>query len=413
MTSSPDESPAGLPHPNLARRRILELLPEAMHARGVDLFIVFTRENARDPFSDEVGLARAVARTAGLFHLDTAGVLHRSAIAASYDTTPIEESGLYEQVIPYREEGIKPHLSKAVTHTAPRRIAVNTSRDLTIADGLTSGMRDYLELALGQDLSARMVSSEAIILSILGRKFPEEIALLERAAIETQEILARCLSSEIVRPGVTTERALGDAIEADTRSRGLGVAFTTVVVGPTRGHSSPTDRVIQRGDLIRIDYGVVNQGYCSDIQRTAYVLAEGETEAPAEIRKMFDVTLASHEAAIATMRPGANGLAADSAARRVIEQAGYRGYPHAAGHGLGRKVHDVGPMLGPDWPERYGSLVRATLEPGQVFAVEPMVYAEVPGQPGELHIGLEEDVVIEASGARIFGNPQRSLILIR
>ena len=383
----------------LRKRRILETLPEAMRANGVDLFVVFTRENSRDPFSDEVGLGRAVARAAGLFRLDGAKVLSRTAIAASYDTTPIEESGLYEQVLAYSQEGIRPHLVRAVAAVSPRRIAVNTSRDVTIADGLTSGMRGYLENALGADVSSRMVSSEAILLSILGRKFPEEIALVEGASVATQEVLERALSRAVVAPGVTTERQLGDALEAMARDRGFGVAFTTVVVGPSRGHSSPTDRVIRRGDLVRIDFGVVNGGYCSDIQRTAYVLHEDENDAPG--------------AALAALLPGSSGLAVDTAARRVIVQAGYEGYPHAAGHALGRKVHDIGPLLGPDWPERYGSLVHATIEPGQVFALEPMVYAEVASQGGQVQIGLEENLVVEPAGPRVFGTPQRRLILIR
>lgn len=397
----------------LRRRRVTEVLPEIMARREVDLYIVFTRENARDPLGAEVGLDRVVARAAGIFHLDGAGAFHRTAIAASYDTTPIEESGIYETVIPYRQEGIKPHIIRVVQACNPRRIAVNVSRDLTIGDGLTAGMREYLLETLGPDTAARFVPSDRIVLSLLGTKFPEEIAKIEQAAIATQEILAEVLSPAVIRPGTTTEREIGESLERLTRQRGLDVAFTTVMVGPNRGHSSPTDRTVERGALVRIDFGVVNDGYCSDIQRTAYLLDEGESDAPADIRRMFDVTVASHEAALAALRPGSNGLAVDTAARRVIEAAGFSGYPHAAGHGLGRKVHDVGPMLGPDWPERYGSLVRAEIEEGQVFAVEPMVYATVASQGGEVQISLEDDVVIEHHGARILGTPQRRLILIR
>jgi Xaa-Pro aminopeptidase len=75
-------------------------------------------------------------------------------------------------------------------------------------------------------------------------------------------------------------------------------------------------------------------------------------------------------------------------------------------------VHDVATGLGPDWPGRSGSLVRAPIEPGQVFAVEPMVYEHIESQGGEVRIGLEDDVVVEESGARAFGAPRRHLILI-
>jgi Xaa-Pro aminopeptidase len=395
----------------LRRRRVAELLPPALRAAEVDLYLVLTRETARDPFAEEVGLGQAVARAAGLFHLATGGLRAR-AIVASYDTSPVEESGIYDEVTAYAAEGLRPHLAEAVTSLQPRRVAINSSRDLPMGDGLTLGMLRYLEEALGDTMTAELVSAEDIVVSLLSRKFPEEVQRIEHAVVATQEILQAVLTAEHVRPGVTTERDLGDTLEQLTVARGLEVVFTTVVVGPCRGHASPSDRVIEPGDLIRVDFGVRHDGYCSDIQRTAYVLRPGEIGAPAPVTRLFQVTLAANRAAVGALQPGSTGLAVDTAARLLIEAEGFDGYPHAAGHGLGRRVHDVGPALGPDWPERYGDRVRAVLEPGQVFAVEPMVYAALAPGEAPVNIGLEEDVVIEPDGPRVLGRPQQELILI-
>ena len=396
----------------LKRRRVLEVLPRAMKSRGVDLFLVFTRQNAPDPIAGDVGLGRVVARACGVFHLDAAGSFRRTAVVASLDVPAVEESGIYETVLPYKEQ-MRPLLAKTVLAVGGRRIAVNISRDLTVADGLTAGMRDYLESVLGPDVASRFVSSEGVILALLGSKFPEEISAIEDAAIEAQTILAKLLTVRGVDPGSTTEQDLAGAIRRESAARRCEPLAVSVMVGPARGRSSPTPRTIRRGELLRTGLGLSRGGYCCDIKRTAYVLRESETEAPAEIRKMFEVTVAAHEAALAAMRPGVAGLAVDTAARRVIEAAGFKGYPHAAGHGLGRRLRDVAPLLGPDWPERYGSLVRSTLEAGQVFAIEPAVYGPSARQDGEVNVAVQDDAVVETQGARVLGEAQRELILIR
>jgi Xaa-Pro aminopeptidase len=212
---------------------------------------------------------------------------------------------------------------------------------------------------------------------------------------------------------VTTEIALNEWMEGRARELGFEVAFASVVVGPQRGHSTPTDRVIERGDVIRVDWGASYGGYCADIQRTAYVLKEGESGPPAWLQRLWEATLKANRAGVAALKPGATGHDVDTAARGSLVAAGYPEYPHGTGHAIGLKVHDVGPMLGPDWRERYGERVFFPIEAGQVFAVEPLIYMTVPELGYEFHTSLEEDVVIEAQGARLIGTPQTALILIR
>ena len=402
---------ADVDHAKIQRDRLGVLLPRIMAEQQIDVWLTFTRENTIDPILKVIGVDDIVARAAFVFALKE-GEIRKIAIAASYDVDPIYQTGLYDEVIAYRSEGVKPHLNQTIEALSPKTIAVNYSRDVTIADGLTVGLRAYLDEALGKQ-TKKFVSSEQLVVSLLGRKLPEEIAALEKAVTGTQRIIAEALTPEHVTAGVTTEKNLSAWMAARAKEWGFGVAFTSVVVGPQRGHSEPTDRVIERGDVIRIDWGASHGGYCADIQRTAYVLKEGESAAPDWLQRLWKATLAANRAAVAALRPGNTGNDVDRAGRGSLVAAGYPEYPHGTGHAIGLKVHDVGPMLGPDWPERYGAPVFFKIEPGQVFAIEPLIYIRPPEIDYDIHIGLEEDLVVESEGARYIGIPQTELILIR
>jgi Xaa-Pro aminopeptidase len=403
--------PKAVDHASIRRDRINVLLPKILAEQGLDLWLTFTRENTPDPILAVFGLHHIVARGAFLFAREK-GAYRKIAIAASYDVDPIRKTGLFDEVVPYGPEGVKPHLRKIVDALAPARIAVNRSRDVTVADGLTAGLLQYLEETLGER-TRTFASAERLVVSLLARKLPAEIAALEQAVLGTQRVIGEALTSERVQPGVTTERALADWMAARARALGMEVPFESVVVGPARGHSEPSDRVIQRGDVIRIDWGASFGGYCGDIQRTAYVLPAGENSAPAWLQKLFAATLKANRAALAALKPGNTGLDVDTAGRSSLVADGYPEYPHGTGHAIGLKVHDVGPLLGPDWRERYGDQVRFTIEKDQVFAVEPLIYVRPPEIGYDFHTGLEENAVVEADGARCIGTPQTSVILIR
>jgi len=393
----------------IRKRRLDVLLPQALEQHSFDAWLVFTRENSRDPMAEDIAGGRVVARSAFLFARTPKG-FRKTAIVASYDVTPVKESGIYDDILVYRGEGIKPHLKKVMTELNPKRVALDISRDIPLADGLTVGMRDYLLETLGADWAGRFASAQPVVVSFRGRRLPEEVALLREAATYTDKIIREALSAKVIAPGKTTENDVANYLRRRTEEFGATVPFISVVVGPARGHAEPTDRVIQLGDVVRIDFGITHRGYCTDVQRTAYVLKPGETDAPAELKKLWDVNRRAVDAAIAAMRPGVTGLDVDTAGRKVITDAGFEGYPHGGGHAIGFDVHDVGPMLGPDWPERYGSTVFLKLEKDQTFAVEPTIYTKFNGD--DINISIEEDVVVTADGVERLHPRQDALILI-
>jgi len=171
--------------------------------------------------------------------------------------------------------------------------------------------------------------------------------------------------------------------------------------------------VISAGAVVLIDAGVDDAGYKTDIQRLAYVLRPGETAAPPEVQKAFDVVKAANRAAAAALKPGVKGSEVDDAGRRVITEAGFEEFLHSTGHPIGFYTHDLGPELAPNWPERYGKLGGYVIERDQTFAVEPSLKTELPWLMGEkVRFGLEEDYVVTEKGSEPLGSPQETLILI-
>ncbi len=390
---------------------------QAMKEEGIDMWITLTREYVVDPLAKDFSADKAVAKTALVF-INDGNSLKKVAICASYDVDPLKKSGIYDTVISYAKEGLAPHLKKLVETVNPGKIALNVSEDSPLADGLSASMFEYLKNTLSDKYAKRFVSSENIVIAYRSRLLPEEIEIMREAVKITEEIISKALNPDFIRPGKTTERDVANYIRRLMRDYGVSPSWEaetcpSVNTGITRGHSEPSDYVIQRGDVITVDFGINLGGYCTDIQRTAYVLREDETQPPDYILKMWQTNVKAIEEGFKRMKPGATGLEVDSSARAVIVSAGYEEYPHAAGHVIGYSTHEIGPILGSNWKDRYGKKVFYKLLPGQVFALEPSVYFYSKERNGYIRIGLEEDVLITESGAEFLSTPQKELILIK
>jgi len=417
VRATPTPAPRAGPLKIVSRKeRMDRYLLAAMRRSGVDMWLVLTRENTTDPVAFDVAAENAVGRAACLF-VDRGETLERVAVVAGFDTDAFEKSGLYTHVVPYGKEGAAPVLREQVEHYTPKVIAVDQSKDFALADGLTAGNLQWLRETLGPDLSKRLVSAEALLVTFRSRKTPAEITKMKEAVKKTETILAEALSPTVIVPGKTTERDVADFIRKRRREMGLGSSWgdaqdPNVTAGVARGHSGATDALIVPGAVIRIDAGVDDAGYKTDIQRLAYVLRPDETKAPEEVQKAFDTVKAANRAAAAALKPGVKGTAVDAAGRKVVTDAGYPEFVHATGHPIGFYTHDLGPLLAPDWPD-YGKLGAYVIERDQTFAVEPSVKTELPWMMGgPVGFGLEEDYVVTEKGSEPLGTLQETLILI-
>lgn len=389
-------------------REKLDQAVEILREQDVDLWLTLVRETSltSDPCLDLI--AGTYSAWTGAFLVSANG--ERTAIVGRFDAPSVEQLGAYDEVVAY-DESIRPALRESIGRVDPGSIAVNYSESDPAADGLTHGLWLVLRDALrGTPYADRLLSSEAIVNSLRGRKSAEEVARVRAAARETEEIFDAVTGA--LRPGLS-ELEIAELMHDEVARRGLGYAWgkdhcPAVNAGPEKvvGHAAPGELQTRRGELLHVDFGVSRDDYCSDLQRVWYLLEDGETTPPDDVQRAWDALWAAVDAGIAALRPGIAGWQVDAAARETLASAGYPEPMYSLGHQLGRTAHDGGTLLGPRW-DRYGSAPLGIVEPGNVFTVE---YGT--SVPGRGYIGLEEDVVVTDGGVEWLSTPQRDLWLV-
>ncbi len=393
---------------DLVKEKVAQAV-QILQEKGVDLWLTFVRETmlAADPILPLIYGEGDLTWQSALL-ISRSG--ERIAIVGHYEAEAVQRLGAYTQVIPYHH-GISEVLRECIAALDPRQIAINTSLSDPLADGLTHGMYQYLiDLLADTPYSSRLISAEEIIHALVGRKTDGELARIRAAVEETEEIFIETLN--YLRVG-QSEQEIAAFMQQRAAARGLGLAWSpancpAVNAGPDSpiGHSGPTDLRLQRGQILHFDFGVRKDGFCSDIQRVVYVLAEGETQPPPQVQRGFEVIVEAIQTAAQAMKPGVLGHEIDAIARNIVTAAGYEEYLYGTGHQLGRRAHDGGGMLGPLW-ERYGDSPKKPLEIGQVYTIEPGLMVPERG-----YIGLEEDVVVTANGAEFLSRPQQEWICL-
>ena len=228
------------------------------------------------------------------------------------------------------------------------------------------------------------------------RKDKAEVDAMRQAVKIAQDALEASISS--IKVGMT-EREIASELVVQLLKHGSDseMPFAPIVsAGPNSAnpHASPTDRKLQTGDLLVVDWGASHAGYISDLTRT---FAVGEIDA--EYEKIHKIVQESNAAGRAAAKPGVPCASVDNAARDVIEKAGYGVYfTHRTGHGIGMEGHEEPYMRGDNMQ---------LLEPGMAFTVEPGIY--LPGRNG---VRIEDNVVITKDGADVLSDMPRELRVV-
>lgn len=376
---------------------------------NIDMWLTYVRETEtiRDPSLDLILGTNCTWQSA--FIITAKG--ETIAIVGSLDVANIKSKNLFNEVIGY-VQGIKEDLIKVLDRLNPKTIAINFSKNSNLADGLTHGMYlDLIEKLKDTQFVDRLISSEEIISLLRGRKSATEIELMKEAIKITLEIFEK--TGKFIRPGVT-EKEIAEFILSEVDRRGLDTAWDreycpSVFTGPdTAGaHAGPTDRKVEPGHVLNIDFGVKYKGYCSDLQRTWYILKPNETDAPEEVKRGFRVIIESIKKAADFIKPGSVAFEVDAIARNYIIENGYEEYPHALGHQVGRKAHDGGVILAPRW-ERYGDIPYKKVGIDEVYTLEPRLTI-----PNYGIATVEEEIIVRESGAEFLSSQQEDLYLIR
>ena len=391
-------------------REKIEQVRKILDEFGLDAWILFSRESAtvHDPSFDLVVGTNVTWHSA--FILARNG--ERIAIVGSLDKANVEAQGHYPEIVTY-VDGVTPSLREVLRRLDPKRIAVNFSVNDPAADGITHGQWLALTAIVeGTPYAGRLETAERLVAALRGRKTSEEQRLIREACDVTVRIFEAVTPK--LRAGLTEKQFAALIVEEMKRTPGLTPAWDAnqcpaVFTGPDSAgaHAGPTDRPIEPGHIVNVDFGVRRNGYCSDLQRTWYVLRPGETGTPAAVQNGFDTILKSIRNAAAAIRPGKTGAEIDDVARAVVTAAGYAEYPHGTGHQIGRVAHDGGGGLLPRW-ERYGNTPLLPIEAGQCYTIEPRLTVEGHGVAT-----CEDIVVVDDHGATFLSRPQDRLWLVR
>jgi Xaa-Pro aminopeptidase len=371
---------------------------------NIDLWLIFCRESdmMADPTLDLIVGDKVVWQSA--FFIGRRG--ETIALVGNFDAPNFERSGRFQRVIPFVQDCGK-EIAKNIKKIKPNKIALNYSLDNTAADGLTHGMylllKEYLK---GTPYQKKLISAEPIISSLRGRKTRTEIELLKKAA----SLANSCWNKNIhqVRAGMT-EIEIARMLEKSIIDTGNVISFETIVNAGAKtsaGHGHPTGAILEKGDLLHVDFGAQYKKYCSDIQRLAYFKRDNESEPPGELASAFNTVRDIISEVSQLYKPGVKGYKVDAVARKMLRSAGYPEYQHALGHQIGRSVHDGSALVGPKW-KRYGNSPNIPLEEGNAFTIEFGIELPRIG-----YVGLEENLVVTPQGGEFLCPRQMELIII-
>ena len=246
-----------------------------------------------------------------------------------------------------------------------------------------------------KNLNAKLTPYNKEIYGFRGVKEDWELARMRRAQEITDKAFTEVLSR--IRTGMTELELQAELIYCLYKNGAQGLSFDPIVVsGPNSSmpHGVAGERIIQEGDFVTMDFGVLYQGYCSDMTRTVAVGFATE-----EMKKVYDTVLKAQLAGIAATRAGVPGSDIDGAARKVIEDAGYgKEFGHGYGHSLGLEIHES---------PNCNIANENPMEAGNVCSAEPGIYL-----PGKFGVRIEDVVVIQKGGCEVLTKSPKELIVV-
>jgi Xaa-Pro aminopeptidase len=394
-----------------------QVLPRAMRDNAIDMWIVAVKENHYDPLWNDLG--RGYVTGIGYYVFTDRGGDRIERLALGPSGYLLEQSGAYDGLFPASR------LAELVTERDPKRIGVNMSDEIGPADGLSVTMLAHLRKVLGEPYAGRLVSAEKLVSDFRARRVAAEIVAFGEAAGIAVQLAERALSNEVITVGRTTLDDVAWWLQDRLLERGLGSEFdmpSVYVTGPTGILATSTNRLIQPGDVMMIDWGVRLMNFGTDVKRVAYVLRPGETAPPKSIQNAFDRALAVRSVLKKTIKPG---VRADETMKRMDAALAAAGYgviefnrPNtdektdvAFGfHPVGNTGHDIGASL-TTWQPLQSTFVLRT---SHMFAFEYFAYTPIPEWNGaKLRIPIEDDAILMEDGIQFLHPANYRLLVVK
>jgi Xaa-Pro aminopeptidase len=397
------------------RQRLETILPPLMRKYRVDMWVIPMREYNEDPvFSSIVSPTTFAARRRTIYVFFDRGAqqsVERLALGGT------NQGGVYTAIRSQRGVGGNWMganqaelwgdeqwlvLKDVIEQRNPIRIAINKSRISAFADGLSAGEYEGMREALGEKWAQRFVPAEDLAVDFIASRLPDE----ERAYARIQELvwalIDTAFSSRVITPGVTRTSDVVWWFRQRVNDLGLTSWFHPSVSVQRRGATAQQlgeDPVIQRGDVLHCDFGLVALGLATDTQHMGYVLLPGETQPPEGLRRALATSNRLQDIVMQEVRIGRTGneilrLSLDRMRREGIEGSVYT-------HPIGVHGHGAGPLIG-RWDAQDGVPGRGDhrVIPGMWFSIELQATSAVPEWGGQrVWSAQEEDAIVGSDGA--------------
>ncbi len=394
------------------------ILPVVMRENGIDMWITSVREGDYGPLYEDLG--RGYPGSLGYYIFADRGGdrIERSALGVG--GYMLEECGAYDIVTGQFD------LAAFVKERDPKRIGINISKSIGAADGLSHTSHVHLVESLGEPYASRLVSAEKLVSDFRSRRVTSEIAAFAEAGEISREIAERAFSNDVITPAVTTLEGVAWWIQDRILERGLDVSFdmpSIYITGPKGIEAISSDRIIQRGDLLMIDWGVGYLNMYTDMKRIAYVLKEGETEVPPGLQHAFDQGRKVRDLIIRNIEPGRTAAATLEHLNQKIAEAGFHIMEEfnktsdteqtevmIGCHSVGNTGHGIGPSIA------WFNPLRLTFEikPTNLFAIELFAYTAAPEFGGaKVRIPLEDDAIVTERGVEWLYPVNERILLIK
>ena len=389
--------------------RLERVLPEVMRKHKVKMWLVICREYNEDPvFFSLVSPTTFAARRRTIYVFTDRGEkegIERLALGGG------SNSGLYTV---YRDpetenrelygEGQWALLKKLVAERNPENIAVNISSTHAFSDGLSAGEREKLEAVLGTEYTRRIIRVEELPLEYVETRLPEMMPTYKNMMGVVHSLISRAFSNEVIKPGTTTTEDVVWWLRQQLSNNRLGTWFHPSVRVQRKekagvnilAENTPT--VIQRGDVLHVDFGITLMRLNTDTQHMGYVLREGEKDVPAGIKRALANSNRLQDIVMERMKVGKTGNEVLADSLSAMKAAGINGSVYT--HPIGDHGHGAGPLVGL-WDRQQGVPGRGDVKliPNSWFAIELAATTPVPEWNNqELWIGQEENAGIDARG---------------
>lgn len=399
-------------------QRHAQLLP-MMRRHGVSMWIVVTEEFHEDPMIPVMVTPRPLAGNRDLFVFVDAG----DAGLVAYALTAYTEENLRKlfqtPFEPTRRDWQKAALAKVVEDHAPQTIAIAHQGLRGHDRSLTHASYQFLREVLGDEAQKKFIPAAPLIEEVADTRLESEKEHYRRLVQLTSDIVQKLFSDATITPGKTTIGDVRRALFDEVGRQGFGLWFQPDLRLQRAGVPNPMsrgflavaleDQVIQRGDLLHVDFGIVGLGLSTDFQRMAYVLREGETEPPAGLTAALANTHALQDAMMSAALPGKSSAAVYEEAMAAMKARGIEAMLYS--HPLGFHGHALGPAI--DFRAAAQRDSPRPLRSGSYVAVELNTQTAVPEWNGQKVYMMEEDPAhLTEQGFQFFVPRQERLILI-